>query len=195
MHAFEPQPLVFQNLCANVALNGLSNVYTYNSACAAEPGSIVFPDLNYAVEGNFGAVSLDRLPEEEHGMRIQIVPLDFNKFAGCDLLKIDAEGMELDVLQGAAEMISNHRPILYLENDRLLKSSSLIGYIMEMDYRLWWHLPPYFNPNNWAQNPHNPWPNMVSYNMLCVPRSRDPLIDGLAEITETSQRPLHIRKA
>jgi hypothetical protein len=37
--AFEPQPFVFQNLCANLALNGISNVAAWPFACAAEEGS------------------------------------------------------------------------------------------------------------------------------------------------------------
>ena len=38
--AFEPQRMVFQILCANVALNGLPNVYTHHAAVGRRPGNI-----------------------------------------------------------------------------------------------------------------------------------------------------------
>ncbi len=194
VHAFEPQPIAFQNLCANLALNNLTNVRTYNCGCGSERAEIMFPDIDYAVEGNYGAVALDRLAESDDGMRIEILPLDAYGLECCDVLKIDAEGMELDVLLGAAELIASLQPILYLENDRVLKSSQVISHIRSLDYRLWWHLPPYFNPDNWRGNGDNPWPDMVSYNMLCLPKSRKPLFSNLEEIVSPSHRPLRMIK-
>lgn len=76
VYAFEPQPVIFQNLCANLALNGLTNVYPHNQACGGAPGRMRFPDINYAVSGNFGGVSLEMLPDVKSGMKIDIVPLD-----------------------------------------------------------------------------------------------------------------------
>ena len=38
MMAFEPQPVIFQQLCANLALNGLMNVTALPYACGSEPG-------------------------------------------------------------------------------------------------------------------------------------------------------------
>ena len=41
--AFEPQPLVFQTLCANMALNCVTNVRCFQKAVGAEPGEILVP--------------------------------------------------------------------------------------------------------------------------------------------------------
>ena len=38
VYAFEPQLPVFQQLCANLALNDLLNVQAFNAGCGAEPG-------------------------------------------------------------------------------------------------------------------------------------------------------------
>ena len=44
--AFEPQRIVFQTLCANLALNNLTNVFCYQQAAGAKPGSLVVPPLD-----------------------------------------------------------------------------------------------------------------------------------------------------
>jgi len=56
--AFEPQRLVFQTLCANIALNSLTNVDCYWAAVGAHEGAITVPSLNPWHEGNFGGVTL-----------------------------------------------------------------------------------------------------------------------------------------
>ena len=56
--AFEPQRIVFQTLCANVALNNLVNVYCLQQAVGSESGSIIVPNLDYQVENNFGGLTL-----------------------------------------------------------------------------------------------------------------------------------------
>ena len=190
VHAFEPQPVVFQNLCANVALNSLTNVYAYNKACGARPDSLKFPDIRYDVEGNFGGMALDRVPKSDHGQTVDIVPLDDMQIPLLHFLKIDAEGMEIDVLTGSAETLARDKPILYVENDRLDRSEELIRLIQSHDYRLWWHRPPLFNPNNWAGNKTNAWPNIVSFNMLGIHKSRTTNINGLREVTDPGEHPL-----
>lgn len=189
IYAFEPQPVIFQNLCANLALNGLTNVYPHNQACGAEASRMRFPDINYAVSGNFGGVSLEMLPDVQTGMMIDIVPLDALGLPRCDLLKIDAEGMEHPVIEGAQKLIETCSPILYVENDRPEKSAELIETILNMGYRAWWHTPPYFNKNNWTQKLENAWPGVVSINMLCVHASRKANMTGLVEILSADERP------
>ena len=64
----------------------------------------------------------------------------------------DAEGMEADVLAGGEATIRRLRPWLYVENDRKNRSAALIGLINSFGYRLYWHLPPYYNPANFFAN-------------------------------------------
>jgi hypothetical protein len=46
--AFEPQRVLFQILCANVALNGLANVSTNQAAVGCEAGTVIVPNLDYS---------------------------------------------------------------------------------------------------------------------------------------------------
>lgn len=178
--AFEPQRLVFQTLCANVALNSLANVDCRCAALGAEPGEIVVPCLSPNQETNFGGLGLGAYAK---GERVPVTTLDSLAITACRLLKIDVEGMEESVLRGAGTLISECQPILYIENDREDRSASLIEHLLGLDYRLYWHLPPMFNEANYFANQENVFGRIVSVNMLCIPRDESFDVDGLTEIT------------
>ena len=99
------------------------------------------------------------------------------------MLKADVEGMELDVMRGAAQTLSRFRPLLYLENDRREKSPALLEHLLGLGYRLYWHLPPMYNPRNYYGNANNVFPHIVSVNLLGVHSSIKSNISGLTEVT------------
>ena len=51
---------------------------------------------------------------EGEGESVDVVPLD-DELAEADFLKIDVEGMELDVLKGAKRLVAQSRPWIYIE--------------------------------------------------------------------------------
>jgi FkbM family methyltransferase len=179
--AFEPQRLVFQTLCANVAINSLANVDCRCAALGAEPGEIVVPFLSPDNETNFGGLGLGAYTK---GDRVPVITLDRLTLTECRLLKIDVEGMEESVLQGARELIAKCRPIMYIENDREDHSAALIQHLLDLDYRLYWHLPPMFSESNYFNNQENAFGRIVSINMLCIPKGEDFDVEGLSEITD-----------
>lgn len=177
VHAIEAQAIVHQTLCANMALNSVTNVRCHWVAAGERSGTVRIPAINYAQSGNFGGVEIDKF---ESGEPVALVRLDdLLDLARCRLLKLDVEGMEAAVLRGATGLIAAHRPILYVENDRLEKSQELIELIRGFGYRLWWHMPPLFNPNNHFGNRNNVFGRVVSVNMLCVHESWDTNFSGL----------------
>ena len=56
--AFEPQRLVFQNLCANLALNALRNVVTYDAGVGKDAGWMHLPVFDPRQQFNFAAISM-----------------------------------------------------------------------------------------------------------------------------------------
>jgi FkbM family methyltransferase len=177
--AFEPQRLVFQMLCANLALNDLINVRACQAAVGSAPGFITVPLLDPSRPQNVGGLGLGNWSE---GEKVPVMTIDSLELARCDLLKADVEGMEAEVLAGAAETIRRHQPVLYVENDRKDKSEALIRLIFELGYRAWWHLPPMFNPANFRAHRENVFGSVVSVNLLCVPQKR-PANIALREVT------------
>ena len=164
---FEPQRLTYQLLCANLALNGLWNVYTRNAAAGRAPGQISVPLLDPRSFQNFGGLSL---VGSEKGEPVPIETIDGLSLASCRMIKADVQGMEADVLAGAEATIKRCRPLLYVENEHAPTSAALIRQIQGYGYRLWDHRPPLFNPGNKAGVSENLYPNVVSLNMLCVPQ-------------------------
>lgn len=165
--AFEPQRFVFQTLCANIALNSLTNVYSYHAAVGKTPGTITIPVLDYAQAGNYGGLGLEE--NQVAGESVSCLVIDNLALSACHVIKIDVEGMELDVLEGAAYTIHQFMPILYLENDRKDKSPALLAFLFKAGYRVYWHLPLLFNPNNYDGNTTDLFPDTVSINILAIP--------------------------
>jgi FkbM family methyltransferase len=123
VHAWEPQRLVYQQLCGNVAMNHLQNVYAYNEAVGAIAGVVELDMPDYATNGNIGAWSMSNMvreksPEAKAGGKrepINCITLDGMGFNKIRLIKMDVEGFELDVLKGAANFLPDHNypPIVY----------------------------------------------------------------------------------
>jgi FkbM family methyltransferase len=166
--ALEPQRVVFQTLCANLALNNLPNVIALPQAAGAESGSIKVPALDYRRENNFGGLALGSF---DVGEDVPVVTIDSFNLQRCSFIKVDVEGMETDVLRGAARTIERFKPVLYVENDKREKAEELVRHIDSIGYNMYWHLPYYFSPNNYFGNTTNVFPNTVSINMICVHKS------------------------
>ena len=192
MIAFEPQPFLFQNLCANLALNGLSNVRAWPWACGETRTTLYFEPQSYSTLGNYGAVEMAARPVRD-AIEVPCVRLDDvigTKKVG--LLKIDVEGGELAVLKGAAGVIAASRPILCVENDRVENSPALITWLLEKNYRLWWHRAPVYSDYNFFRNTVNIYGDAQSLNMLCLPAELGmPDIPDIAltEITDPHAHP------
>jgi len=127
--AFEPNRLQFECLKQNCP-----TALCYQKALGAAEGKAkLFPD-----DKNIGASWLDPMMDGE----IEVVTLDSYDFRRLNLLKIDVEGMELDVIRGATATIKRCRPILFLElNQGTLKRrgetvDNLIKLITGLEYRM-----------------------------------------------------------
>jgi len=168
--AFEPQRITFQHLCANIALNELRNVYAVQAGVGRKSGRIKLAQADFDAPQNLGSAALI---EDAGGETTLLYALD-DYVGKCDLIKVDVEGMEIDVLEGARRIIGAYRPVLYAEADRTDKAPALIALLGELGYRAWWHLTPLYNPANFARDGENAWPNIVSINLLALPDGREP---------------------
>lgn len=195
----EPQPVIFQNLCANLALNGLWNVRAENMACADFTGSLFFPPIDYGQSNNFGGFSAEADADPATAIRVRcetldnIIPENFD----VGLIKIDVEGFELEVLKGAAQTIARFRPTIYVENDRVEKSQALIEWLWAADYELWWHLPHHCSAENFAGKQENIFEaDLLSVNMIASPRGGALVVHDFQKVESSTWNPMqHLGKA
>jgi FkbM family methyltransferase len=195
VHALEPQRLVFQTLCANLALNSITNTDCYLQAAGSSTGELPVPIIDYERPNNFGGIPLgtDAPWRSEGGdSAVEVVPLvmldhTFATLPRLRLLKIDVEGMELDVLQGGRELIMRTRPALYVENDRPAKSEALVACLRGLGYDLYWHTPPLYNPDNFHGNRENVFGSIASINLFCIPAGSQVHLEGFARV----ESPIH----
>jgi methyltransferase, FkbM family len=185
VHAFEPQRIVFQALCANLALNQRTNVFARQAAVGAKSGTIAVPHLDPSARDNFGGVSLR---EVTFGESVPLIALDSLDLPACHLLKVDVEGMEVDVLKGGEQLIETHRPIMYIENDRVERSEELLRVVERLRYNAYWHLPRIFNPENYFGDAENVFGDIESGNILCVPSETQLAVAGLRQVQSVHER-------
>ena len=162
VYVMEPHPTLYNMLCGNIALNDLKNVIAYNVGISNKAGYMSYQDLP---ENNNGSHSL--IAENHNGSNRIIVS---DQVPACHLLKIDVEGHELNVLQGATNMIQIARPTIFIENDRRDKAKALVEYLITtLKYDCYWVCFQLFNENNYNQLKDNIYGNTGTINMICVP--------------------------
>lgn len=166
--AFEPQPEVYKVLefnCANAF--GSSTYYTYNVAVGASEGVAKMPKVYYGEKGNFGGLGIGT--HSIYGSyEVPVVAIDSYGYDNIGFMKIDVEGYELEVLKGADETIKRCHPIMYIEDDRVAKSSALRAHIQSLGYSIEEHKPTLYRELNHFGLKKNVWDrNYASHNLIC----------------------------
>jgi FkbM family methyltransferase len=111
--AFEPNPRLAGMLAASIALNPELNIHVERSAVGDQPGEL--PLHLASVSRNSGLSSLrSDLPDTAGGtVTVPVVTIDdycARRTLTPDLIKIDVEGFELQVLQGATRTLTETPP-------------------------------------------------------------------------------------
>lgn len=141
VYAFEPQRLVYYQLCGNVVLNGLDNVYCYNIGLGEKEGVVKLENPNYYSQNtiNIGDTHTDRYVE--NGMELcSVKPLDCYNFSDVSVIKLDVQGYELYVINGMVDTIRRNRPYIFIEIDDAqlsfygLKHENVVSRLSELGY-------------------------------------------------------------
>jgi FkbM family methyltransferase len=130
--AFEPVPQTFEILAANVVASKAMNVSLLNVAASnvASVFSMQVPTFAETHLDNFYQARLS----DSGGLKILCLPVDSIPFPNrVHLVKIDAEGHDLSVLEGMQTLIKRDHPILIVESD---ESGAIPDWLKQRGYSI-----------------------------------------------------------
>jgi FkbM family methyltransferase len=144
VHAFEPDPLNWHLLCAGVAINAFSNVRPNNVAVGRVAGTASF---SISTDGAYSSLIPTGRKPEARTANVPVESLDGylerTGTTGVDIMKVDVEGAEKLVVEGARGLLTaaDRRPrVVLLElYDRNLGSfgthiSEVVDLMQECEY-------------------------------------------------------------
>lgn len=114
VHAFEVQRMLFYALCGSAALNDLENLIAHNQGLGAAKRTLPLSRPDYSAPQDFGQFSLLKQGQERLE-QIQIITIDSLALPRLDFLKIDVEGMDVEVLKGARRTLKQYQPWCWIE--------------------------------------------------------------------------------
>jgi FkbM family methyltransferase len=156
--AFEPNPNMIKELNYNINLNGFHNVIVEEIALSDTPGLLNF---YFPVEGTEAHGSLHTNPTFEHQKVAKVKADTLDQvisrlnLGDIDLIKVDVEGAEKQVFEGATQLLSGkHKPAIIFECAEglcsafghnvydVLRKLSDFGYrLIELDWGDWLAIP------------------------------------------------------
>jgi FkbM family methyltransferase len=107
--------MMFYALCGSAALNDLGNLHAHHMGLGASVCRVNAPLPDYGKPQDFGLYSLQTPAIDNRCEEVGITTIDSLDLARLDFLKIDVEGMELEVLRGAEHAIQDFGPWCWVE--------------------------------------------------------------------------------
>lgn len=136
---FEPDPYNYNQCRENIGLNTLKNIRLFPVGLSDVTAQLT---MEVRVASNRGG---NRINTSSDGHKVDVVRLDdfeaVKSVNTIDLIKIDVEGYEMNVLKGAARLLQQHHPVLFIElDDNNLKdqghsAKELIEFLNNAGYR------------------------------------------------------------
>jgi len=138
--AFEPNEHNFNLLVKNCAETGCKNVSLNRMALGNET-------YNGGTQFDYGKTKMSS------GNDVVVVPLDYIKgFPQVDFIKIDVEGMEPEVLEGANGTITYYQPNMLIEMQDEENYQKVFDFLTKHQYNVYWFPVATYNPRNHKRN-------------------------------------------
>jgi len=141
VHSFEPIPEHVSCIKESSRINGVKDdVFTHTLALGSKQAS-----LELSLAGSGSTLTKSFLGESSvPTLTVAVETLDSLNLPAPHFIKIDVEGYEWEVLQGAKETVKNHRPICFIEIAKTFPERSfihenwndMINFFQELDYKI-----------------------------------------------------------
>jgi FkbM family methyltransferase len=169
--AIEPQRELARMIRGSIEASGLQNVDVIEGACGASDGSRPL----FIPRGDSGRAGFFERFSARHHHSVEEVPIrtldSIVKGAGITgriVVKIDVEGSEMDVLEGARELIGEHHPPLLLEYNPWSaeaagrEPSDMLRQLAQLGYDRVVTVAQYLNPDQYAVVPLEKQSNLIA---------------------------------
>lgn len=141
--SFEAQERIFYALAGNITINNCFNARAIWAAVGERSGCIEVPLVDYFSPSSYASLELVKKESTEFigqnvdydkTQTVKMVCIDELELERLDFIKIDVEGMEIDVLKGAKKTIQKTRPQMMIE--KIKSDEQIISFLSELDYKL-----------------------------------------------------------
>lgn len=156
--AFEPNTNVFSSFKKSISANNLKNI--------VQTSNLAVGKTNGKIQLFLGTTTSNTLEEngetKGNAVSVEMVSLDSfiskKNFLRMDIIKIDVDGIELDILEGAKELIEKFSPIFIVETNN---DTRIIDFFWQRNYHvLDMALNPYITGNS------------LPGNIFCIPNKK-----------------------
>jgi FkbM family methyltransferase len=178
LYCFEPQRIIQQIHCGNVALNNRKNITSYPYGISDIDEFVRLPECDYSIPWNYGAYSIidgyskeSTFKGEVRTEEIQLVTLENfvtrKSLSRLNLLKIDAEGAELKILDSSENLIKRLMPFIFIENNSKKTFNLMVEKLNRLGYKCYWFCSSRFRTSNFYGST---WKiDGFDVNMFCQP--------------------------
>jgi FkbM family methyltransferase len=134
--AFEPNPLVYEQLMKNISLNeGSGKDITVHSIALGEKEEMIKLSIPFRNSGA-GTLLNTYTHEPHHEFMVNIRPLDQLINFPVDFIKIDVEEFEYSVLKGARNLLKTYHPAIYMETSNTHPhQKEIFQFLSDLGYR------------------------------------------------------------
>lgn len=143
VHSFEPGRFSFEQITANVSLNGLQGrIAVHRVAASDQPATLLLFHIGDAPV-TFSVGGHDGVPAEEVPAVRVADHIPAADAARVSFIKIDVEGYEIAALEGARPILEARRPAIMFEvsADALARQgqtpADVFAFLSTFDYRFW----------------------------------------------------------
>jgi FkbM family methyltransferase len=171
----EANPLMAPLLAANVAGNSSCPVAVVEALVTGPDG---VARAGHFEPGNLGSATFrqdadgEPVPASVRSVTLADLRAEHGQF---DLIKVDVEGMELEVLQGDAGRLIEGQTTLWVECNETERSLRVAELLLSWGLDLYYFAFPSFNPGNFNHDPDPVFPFAFEAALLAAPKVRPAL--------------------
>ena len=182
VYSFEPNLKNYKLLEMNT--EKLKNVTLIKAAVSDTKGKSFISDYELNDQGNFGECMMS----ETTGQPCSTIRLDDLNLPDPQVIKIDVEGHELKVFNGAKDIIRKNTPVIFYEAMHGSGFDEIYDFLhTELGYNLYWIAVPNYNPRNHNNVSKNVFGQGGVINILALPKEHpvDSYLEKMVDRNDT----------